>query len=81
MRKIENVPFRCLKCIYNDFMLTHGKLRKRAERPVMYVQRLRAIPKVYKAYFTLVPNICVIFLRNPTVVTQLEITCWYNQNT
>ncbi len=43
VRKIENVQFRCLKYIYNDFTSTYGELRKRAERPIMYVQRLRAI--------------------------------------
>ena len=63
MRKIENVQFRCLKYIYNDFTSTYGEFEKEAERPVMYVQRLRAIHiEVYKAYFNIRPKyICNIF--------------------
>ncbi len=54
-----------LKYIYNDFMSTYGELRKRAERPVMYVQRVRAILiEVYKAYFNIGPKyMCDIFKK------------------
>ncbi len=54
-----------LKYIYTDFTSTYGELRKRAERPVMYVQRLRAILiEVYKAYFNIGLNyMCDIFKK------------------
>ena len=51
MKKLENVQFRCLKYIYSDFTSTYGELRKRAERPVMYVQGPWAIRiEVYNSY-------------------------------
>ncbi len=46
-----------LKYIYKDFTSTYGELRKRAEGPVMYVQRLPAILiEVYKVYFNIGPK-------------------------
>ena len=62
MSKIENVQFRCLKYTNNDFTATYAELRKRADSPVMYVQRLRAIlTEVYKAYFDIGSKDIVVF--------------------
>ena len=56
-RKVENVQYRSLKYVFNDFKSPYGELRKRADRPVMYVQRLRAILiEAYKAYFNIGPK-------------------------
>ncbi len=57
VRKVENVQYRSLKYVFNDFKSPYCELRKRADRPVMYVQRLRAILiEVYKAYFNIGPK-------------------------
>ncbi len=68
-RKIDNVQFRCLKYIYNDFTPTYGELRKRAQRPVMYVQRLRAKLIEMNAYFKIGPKYMYDILRNPSMFT------------
>ncbi len=56
MRKVKNLQYGSLKYVDNDFAPPCGELRKRADRPVMYVQRQRAILKVYMAYFNLGPK-------------------------
>ncbi len=68
--------------IFNDFKSPYGELRKKEDRPVVYVQRLRAILiEVYKAYLTLAQNICVTFLRSTIRFIQLDmIRCWFSQN-
>lgn len=40
-QKIEKVQHRALKFVFNDFTSSYSELRERANRPLMYVERLR----------------------------------------
>ncbi len=69
VRKVENVQYRSLKHVFNDFKSPHGELKKRTYRLVMYVQRLRAILiEVYNAYFDIGSKYtCDIFTKSNQV--------------
>ena len=43
LKKVEKVQHRALKFVYNDFTSSYSDLRRKANRPLMYVQRLRTI--------------------------------------
>ncbi len=63
------MQYRSLKYVSNDFKSPYGELRKRAERPVMYVQSLRAIlTEVCKEYFNIgTKYTCDIFTKSNQV--------------
>lgn len=49
MRKIEKIQKQALRHVFNDYTSSYADLLKRADRTLMYVQRLRSILKlVYK---------------------------------
>ena len=39
IRKIEKLQYKALKYVYNDFKSSYTNLRKRANRPLMYIER------------------------------------------
>ena len=48
-KKIETLQERALRFVYNDFVSSYSDLRAKANRPLMYVQRLRyMMTEVYK---------------------------------
>ena len=40
MNKIENMEKRAQRIIFNDFTATYAQLRKRANKPLMYGERI-----------------------------------------
>ena len=57
MKKIEKIQCRALKFIYNDFSSSYTTLRQKANRPLLYVERLRMIvTEVYKCVNDLNPD-------------------------
>ncbi len=42
-KKVDKVQFRALRCIFNDFNPLYSDLRVKADRPLLYVERLKAI--------------------------------------
>ena len=60
-RKIEKLQYKALKYVYNDFKSSYTDLRKKANRPLMYVERQRCILlEVYKC----LNQICPRYLRD-----------------
>ena len=43
LRKIEKLQYKALKYVYNDFKSSYTDLRKRANHPLMYIERQRCI--------------------------------------
>ena len=61
LRKIEKLQYKALKYVYSDFKSSYTDLRKRANRPLMYIERQRCILlEVYKC----VNQICPRYLRD-----------------
>ena len=57
MRKIEKIQERALRYVFNDFRSEYAELRKRAGRPLLYVERLRCISlEVYKSINKIGPS-------------------------
>ncbi len=55
-KKIDKVQFRALRFIYNDFNSLYSDLRVMADRPLLYVERLKAIvSEVFKLYSSCSP--------------------------
>jgi hypothetical protein len=49
MKKIEKIQERALRYVFNDFNSSYSELRSKANRPLLYVQRLRSlVVEVYK---------------------------------
>ena len=56
LKQIEKVQKRALKIIYNDFNNSYVNLRENANRPLMYVDRLRYIViEIFKIYHGMSP--------------------------
>ena len=56
MKKIENVQKRALRIVFNDYTATYAQLRERANKPLMYVERIRNIVlAMFKIYHGLSP--------------------------
>ena len=56
LKQIEKVQKRALKIIYNDFTNSYVNLRENANRPLMYVDRLRYIViEIFKIYHGVSP--------------------------
>ena len=56
LKQIEKVQKRALKIIYNDFNNSYVNLREYANRPLMYVDRLRYIViEIFKIYHGMSP--------------------------
>ena len=56
LKQIEKVQKRALKIIYNDFTNSYVNLRENANRPLMYVDRLRYIViEIFKIYHGMSP--------------------------
>ncbi len=62
LNKIEKVQYRALLYVNNYFTASYATLREMADRPLMYVQRLRQMmTDVYKAYHNNGP----VYMENP----------------
>ena len=59
LKKIERVQKRALRIIFNDYSrsTSYAELRSRANRPLLYVERLRNIViEIFKIYNDLAPT-------------------------
>ncbi len=56
-RKIEKVPYRALKYVYNDFNAPYCELRERSQMPLLFIQRQNAIlTETYSIYNNIRPT-------------------------
>ena len=72
-RMIENMQKRALRYVFNDFNSAFGELRNLANKPLLYVQRLRCIVlEVFKIYKNIGPTYMHDFIeeRNTNVITR-----------
>ncbi len=70
VRKLENVPNRSLKYVFNDFKSPYGELRESAHRPLMYVQQY--LLRSTRHILTSAQNIRVTFLGSPIRFIQVK---------
>ena len=57
MKKIENVQKRALRIVFNDYTATYAQVRERANKPLMYVERIRNIVlAIFKIYHWFRPD-------------------------
>lgn len=57
LTKIEKIQFKALKFVYNDFISSYTDLRKKALRPLMYIERQKNILyEVYKSVHRISPS-------------------------
>ena len=72
MKKIEKVQYRALKYIYNDFDSSYSVLRKKGQRPLMYIERLKEmLVEVYKSYYKINPK----YLNENVIVNSQNLIC------
>ena len=76
LRKIEKIQKRALRYIYNDYTASYSDLRRKADTPLLYTQRLKQIMlQVYKSTNSLGPKYLHDMFEIKTVNYNLRNTC------